>query len=625
MSDLGRLLRYVLPWWRKGVVALVCTFLFALFSGVSIGMILPFTKILFEGKIEGPAAEETVAPAEAGGPTPVPLLSEWKEEGRERFLGLFSDDDPRRALAKVCAGVFVVFLLKGLFQYLHQILMITLQERVIKEIRDDLFRHLEHLPMAYFESRRTGELISRVTNDVQLVRDMVSVIFTEAIQNVMLLAVFIGVALVVRWDLALLSFLIFPLLGVFTAHVSRRLRRYSTRFQEDMARITSNLAETISGMRIVKGFSMERFEGEKFEKNTLGYLRSYIRFKRVAVLASPVAEQLGVIGALVVLWVGGNKVLSGGGLGPEGFFLFLAAVLNMMQPIRKLSHVNTVTQQGLSASRRIFQVLDEPRETRPVGGKVIGGVEEAIRFEGVRFRYDGADGAPAIEDVDLVVPSGRMVALVGPSGAGKSTLVDLLVRFHDPVEGRITIDGVDTREIDLDSLRGAMGIVTQEVILFNDTIRENIAYGRSDLSLERIRTAAEAANAAGFIEAMPEGYETVIGDRGVRLSGGERQRLAIARAVLKDPPILILDEATSSLDAESEALVQKAVENLVQDRTTLVIAHRLSTILRADRIVVIEKGRIAQEGTHAELIRAGGLYAKLFEMQFRERPRTVSG
>lgn len=625
MNDLGRLLRYVLPWWKKGIAALVCTFLFALFSGFSIGMILPFTKILFEGKIEAPAAEGTVAPAGEGALPAIPVLSAWKETGRERFLGLFSDDEPRRALGKVCAGVFVVFLLKGLFHYLHQILMITLQERVIKEIRDDLFRHLEHLPMAFFEKRRTGELISRVTNDVQLVRDMVSVIFTEAIQNLMLLGVFIAVALVVRWELAILSFLIFPLLGVFTAHVSRRLRRYSTRFQEDMARITSNLAETIAGMRIVKGFSMERFEEEKFKSNTLGYLRSYIRFKRIAILASPIAEQLGVVGALVVLWVGGNKVLAGEGLGPEGFFLFLAAVLNMMQPIRKLSHVNTVTQQGLSASRRIFQVLDEPRERRPAGGRVIGGVNDAIRFEKVRFRYEGADGAPALERVDLVIPSGRMVALVGPSGAGKSTLVDLLVRFHDPTEGRITIDGVDTREIDLDSLRGAMGIVTQEVILFNDTIRQNIAYGRSDLSLDRIRTAAAAANAAAFIDALPEAYETGIGDRGVRLSGGERQRLAIARAVLKDPPILILDEATSSLDAESEALVQEAVEKLVRDRTTLVIAHRLSTILRADRIVVIEKGRIVQEGTHDELLRAGGLYAKLFEMQFRERPGAAGG
>jgi len=600
MTDLRRLLLYVLPWWRKLTAALVCTFVFALFSGVTIGMILPFTKILFEGKIEGRTEIVSAADEE---PALLPVLSEWKEKGAERFLGLFTDDDPRRALFKVCVGIFVVFFIKGLFNYLQQILMITLQERVIKQIRDDLFRHIEMLPIGFFERTRTGELISRVTNDVQLVKDMVSVLFTQAIQNAMLLVVFIGVAALISWQLALLSFLIFPLLGIFTGKVSGRLRRYSTRFQEDLARI----------------------EEGKFREGTLSYLRSYIRFKRVAILASPIAEQLGVVGAVIVLWQGGNQVLGGQGLEPEGFFLFLAAVLNMMQPIRKLSHVNTVTQQGISASRRIFQILDEPREARPVGGKVIDGVGEAIRFENVTFRYEGSGGDAALEGVNIVIPSGSLVALVGPSGAGKSTLIDLLVRFHDPTEGAVTIDGTDVREIDLDSLRQSMGIVTQEVILFNESVRENIAYGRSDISDEKIREAARAANAAAFIEKTDNGYKTMIGDRGARLSGGERQRLAIARAILKNPPILILDEATSSLDTESESLVQMAVENLVKNRTTLVIAHRLSTILQADRIVVLDKGRVVQEGTHEELLAGGGLYARLFEMQFQPRPGTVGG
>jgi len=621
MRDLGRLLRYVIPWWRKLIAALIFTFLFALFSGITIGMILPFTKILFEGKIAETAAPLIAADRSGAEESLFPQITEWKEEGRRQFLGLFSDDDPVRALFKVCVGVFFVFLAKGLTNYLQQILMITLQERVIKNVRDDLFWHIEHLPLAFFGKSRTGALISRVTNDVQLVKDMVSVLFTEAIQNAMLLLVFAGVAVMISAKLALISFLVFPLLGIFTDKVSRRLRAHSTRFQEDMAQITANLVESISGIRVVKAFAMERFESEKFRSSTLDYLRSFIRFRRVAILASPIAEQLGVVGAVIVLWIGGRSVLGGEGLEPEGFFLFLAAILNMMQPIRKLSHVNTVTQQGISAAHRIFELLDTPREPRPAEGRTVTAVHDAIRYENVSFRYDSEpeEGA-ALRDIDVTIPAGRMIALVGPSGAGKSTFADLLARFHDPTEGVVTLDGIDLREIDLDSLRAMMGMVTQEVILFNETIRENIAYGRADLAAERVELAAEAANADRFIRALPGGYETVIGDRGLRLSGGERQRLAIARAILKDPPVLILDEATSSLDSESEALVQRAIENLVKDRTTLVIAHRLSTILRADRIVVLDRGRVMQQGTHDELLREGGLYRKLFDMQFEAGP-----
>ncbi|MBN1825939.1 MAG: ABC transporter ATP-binding protein [Candidatus Eisenbacteria bacterium] len=614
MNEFLRLFRYVLPWWRKGIAALLCTFLFALFSGVTVGMILPFTKILFEGKLD--EAEIAAAPA---GDTPLsaPVLDAWKARGRDVFLGLFADDEPERALFKVCVGIFLVFMLKGTFNYLQQILMITLQERTIKSIRDDLYRRTTFLPLAFFERTRTGELISRITNDVTLVKDMVSVLFTQAIQNVMLLLVYVAVAAVVSWRLALLSFIIFPLLGLFTSKVSRKLRKYSTRFQEDMARITSSLQETITGIRIVKAFATEEYEGARFRGYTGDYFNSFLRFRRFAVLASPVAEQLGVVGSVIVLWYGGRQVIAGAGLGPEGFFLFLAAVLNMMQPIRKLSHTNTVVQQGISAATRIFQLLDTPPEPRPEEGRRAAAVRESILYDHVSFLYDGSDGAPALRDVTLEIPSGAMVALVGPSGAGKSTLADLLPRFHDPTEGRILLDGVDLRTFDLASLRGIMGIVTQETILFNETIGDNIAYGRADIPRTRIEEAARAANAADFIERLPEGYDTVVGDRGVRLSGGERQRLAIARAILQNPPILILDEATSSLDAESEALVQDAVEKLVRDRTTLVIAHRLSTILRAHRIAVLERGRLIQQGTHGALLREGGVYRKLFDMQFR--------
>lgn len=621
MNDLGRLLRYVLPWWRKLVAALLCAFFFAIFSGVTIGMILPFTKILFDGNIE---VSETKT-VESDDLSFIPQVSEWKNRGRDAFLGLFVGATPRMALFRICIGIFVIFFMKGMFNYLQQILMITLQERVIKKIRDDLYFNLTCLPVSFFEKNRTGELISRITNDVTLVKDMVSVIFTEAIQNVMLLTVYFSVAVLISWRLALLSSIIFPLLGIFTGKVSKKLRKYSTHFQEDMARITSNLEETITGIRIVKAFGTERYESSRFGGHTGRYLDSFIRFRRFGVLASPVAEQLGVVGAVIVLWYGGNQVLSGSSLGPEGFFLFLAAVLNLMQPIRKLSHVNTMTQQGLSAARRIFYLLDTTQEARPERGKVVDGVKESIHFDGVTFRYDTGKDAIALRNVSFHIPSGTMVALVGPSGAGKSTLADIVVRFHDPTEGAVLLDGIDTREIDLDSLRGITGMVTQDVILFNDTVRNNIAYGRNDIPLDQVKRAAAAANADSFIRKLSEGYDTVVGDRGLRLSGGERQRIAIARAILKNPALLILDEATSSLDAESEALVQKAIENLVKDRTTLVIAHRLSTILRADRIVVLDRGAIVQQGTHRELLLMSGLYRKLFEMQFRSAPGEEAG
>ncbi len=611
MKNLSRFFRYVRNWWRLLAAGLACTILFALFSGLSLGLIIPFTKVLFDGEV---ASIEEAEPAPDD--SLFPVIAGVKQGARAAFLSLFADDDPRGALLRICIGIFLIFLIKGLFNYYRQIFMARLEEHVIKDIRDDLYRHLELLPLSFFEKSRTGVIISRVTNDVQLVRNMAANLFSSFAQNASLFLIFLVVALLVNWQLALLSFLVFPLIALFTAKISRRLRAHSARFQEDMGRITSTLQETIAGIRIVKAFGMERFEEGKFRKQTERYMQSYIRFKRASILASPISEQLGALGAIIVLWYGGNRVLNGSGLKPEEFFLFLAAVLNMLQPIRKLSHVNAITQQGLTAAGRIFEVLDTTAEPRPVGAHRIDGVRKEIRFDNISFAYD--DSACALSGISASIPSGSLVALVGPSGSGKSTLVDLLARFRDPSEGRILIDDVDIREIDLDSLRGNMGIVSQEVILFNDTVRDNIAYGRASLPLEEIRKAAEAANADRFIENLTEGYGTRIGDRGVRLSGGERQRLAIARAILKDPPILILDEATSNLDTESEALVQQAMETLVKDRTTLVIAHRLSTILRADRIFVLQGGRLVQQGTHKELMATAGLYKKLFEMQFRE-------
>jgi subfamily B ATP-binding cassette protein MsbA len=384
------------------------------------------------------------------------------------------------------------------------------------------------------------------------------------------------------------------------------------------------LQETISGIRVVKAFRMEAFEMNKFARYTKAYLFHFLRLIRIGALASPLAEYLGVIVGTVVLWYGGREILQEGTLEPDTFFLFLFALFSMMAPIKSLSQVNTKIQEGLAAAKRVFKLLDtvSPVYERP-GAVALAGLKDAVAFHDVCFSYDG--GKEVLKNVTFSVKPGQVVAVVGPSGAGKSTLVDLLPKFYIPTSGKITFDGVDSLDIRTESLRALMGIVTQETILFNDTVRNNIAYGTDEVSDEALVRASAAANANQFIGNMPAGYQTVIGDRGVRLSGGQRQRIAIARAILKNPPILIFDEATSALDTESEILVQQAIERLMENRTTFVIAHRLSTIQRADLILVLDEGRIVQQGTHDRLLAEEGLYRRLYELQFSisQPPRPV--
>jgi subfamily B ATP-binding cassette protein MsbA len=398
--------------------------------------------------------------------------------------------------------------------------------------------------------------------------------------------------------------------------LGKKLRRRSTITQERMADLSSILQETLSGIRVVKAFSMEEFEKRKFGHAAEDYFRSFVKQRRLGAMAGPLTEYLGVVAATTVLWYGGHEILLQRALEPQQFFIFLFAMLQLMSPLKSLSNVNATLQEGLAAAVRIFRLLDtKPTIASQPGARLASGVRDGIEFQGVAFHY-GA-GADVLHNVSFRVRSGEVVALVGPSGAGKSTLVDLVARFHDPTEGRILLDGVELKEYDVASLRRMMGVVTQEAILFNDTVWNNIAYGVTDADEEQVRLAARAANAERFILDMAEGFQTKIGDRGVLLSGGERQRLAIARAIFKNPPLLLLDEATSSLDSESELLVQQALEALFAGRTVFVIAHRLSTIQRADRIFVLDQGRIVQTGTHAELVAQPGLYQKLHRLQFR--------
>jgi subfamily B ATP-binding cassette protein MsbA len=416
---------------------------------------------------------------------------------------------------------------------------------------------------------------------------------------------------------------VIPLITYIVGRIGRRLRRYSARAQEKMADMTSILQETISGIRVVKAFGMEEAETNKFFHHTGAYLRSFMKRQRAEALAPVMTEFLGAAGGLVVLYYGGMQVLSGNLLSPKWFLAFLFFMLSMIKPAKTLSQAVAKIQDGMAAGKRIFTILDTEPDIVDCDGAVdIDGIRESIEFVGVSFKYDTSDYV--LRDVGFKVSKGQVVAVVGPSGAGKSTLVDLIPRFYDPTSGSVRLDGRDLREITLKSLRRIMGIVTQETILFNDTVRNNIAYGSEDLPVESVIGAAKAANAHEFITSLPQGYDTVIGDRGVRISGGERQRLAIARAILKDPQILIFDEATSSLDTESERLVQDAIERLLSSRTNFVIAHRLSTVTNADLILVIEDGRLVEIGRHEDLIAAGKVYRRLYDLQFKDYSPTVS-
>jgi subfamily B ATP-binding cassette protein MsbA len=607
------------PYKRLIVQTLIASILYAALSGLSIGMISPLTRALF-ARVDPAAAEtapevstpEGTAPE---GPAP-PQISDlpFVEALGARIEAYLFPLSPSVALRRVCGAILLVFFLKGLVGYLEQILINRIEQAVMRDLRTRLFSHLTILSLDFFNRRRAGNLISRLTNDVNLVRGALTAGVFIVSREALMLIVCVFWIFWVSVPLALLSLVVVPAMGLLIFALSKRLRRSSLRTQERMADMTSVIHETISGMRVVKAFAMERFEIGRFRDAAQRTYQAFIRLRRYVALSSPLSELLGVGAAVAVLAYGGRLILVERTLTPDRFLLFLVAMLSMTRPLRKLASVNADIQDGMAASERIFGLLSiRPTVAERPGARRVERFTRGIRFEAVEFAYE--PGRPVLHEIDLELRAGEVVALVGPSGAGKSTLADLLLRFHDPTRGRITLDGVDLRDYQLGDLRRLTGLVTQDVILFNDSVRDNIAYGDDSMSEEAVREAARAANAAEFIEALAEGYATEIGDRGVRLSGGQRQRLAIARAILKNPPILVFDEATSALDSESERLVQAAIARLMVGRTALVIAHRLSTVRAADRIVVVDRGRIVEEGNHDELLGLNGLYARLHAVE----------
>jgi ATP-binding cassette, subfamily B, bacterial MsbA len=612
MNTYIRILRYIRPFRLRLALSVLCSIFFSIFSGVSIYLIIPLLETLFAGNTPARSA----VPAVTGSFLPGWLL-EAKDAVVTGFQHMVFRANPADSLLNICIVIVAAFFIKNLFGYLQSNLMIYVEQGLTRDLRDALYRHIHELPLAYFTNERTGNLISRIMNDVPIINTGVSATFQTMIREPLLLAVYLTITLVLSWKLTLIALVVFPLVLLVIAGVGRRVHAESGIAQERIADLTSVLHETISGVKVVKAFAMEEFENRKFAKESDGYFRTILRITGVRNLASPTTEFLSAAAGGVIIWYGGLQVLGNESMKASEFLGFLFAMFQLMPPIKELSNVNNRLQEASAAGNRVFEVLDtEPNIKDRPGARVLAGFTRDIRFDEVAFRY--AEGEIVLSDVNLSIKKGEVIAVVGPSGAGKSTLIDLVPRFYDPTAGRILIDGVDLRDVRLKSLRDQIGIVTQETILFNDTVRNNIAYGLDDCPLERIIDAAKAANAHGFITDMPHGYDSIIGERGVKISGGERQRLSLARAILKNPPILILDEATSALDTESEILVQEAIERLMAGRTSIVIAHRLSTIQHADRIVVLEAGKVVETGKHKDLIRRKkGLYQKLYQLQFR--------
>jgi len=579
-------------------ITIAANLLAALLDGFAIALLIPFLNILFH------------QPSTS-------LKSGWVSKLLNATVGSqIIQGDEMRSLRNVILLVMASVLLKNLLVWIAGQFGATLQEFVTRDLRNAVYRHLAHLPLGYFTQMKAGQILSRVINDTFEARLILTQIVTQGLQSASLVVVYIAILFSISWKLTLIALIILPLLGVSLQPMLKRLRKGNLRRGNVHGEMTSVLQETISGIRLVKASGTESYEEARFADGSNKYARSSLKMTRLALVAPPVTEVIGTLIAVLVLWIGALQVLQGSTMTGATLLAFLTLVLRLLQPLKQLSQMRTTAQSSLASAERLFEILDSPAEfQRDSGTREKATFERELRFENVTFAYE--EDAPVLSGIDLVARKGEVVALVGPSGSGKSTLVDLIPRFYEPGEGRILLDGVDTREIKLPALRSLTGIVSQETVLFHDSVRNNIAYGAPGrYTQEQIEAAARAANAHEFIVELPDGYDTMLGERGTRLSGGQRQRLAIARALLSDPPILILDEATSALDTESERLVQEAVDRLLQGRTVFVIAHRLSTVTHADQILVLDRGEIVERGTHAELLAKRGAYSRLYTLQF---------
>ncbi len=577
----------------------------AIFDAFSFSLLIPFLNALF------------------GEPSLIPPNSGQLAKLLNATIGrLLDPTDKMGSLQNVILVILAAVALKSFFVWLSGNLGAQLQEYVTRDLRDAVYGHMQRLPLGFYTRTKTGQLISRVLSDTEQTKVLITTLVTQSFQNAALLLAYLYVLLFTSARLTLLALVVAPLVVGALQPLLRRLRRGHRRLRDDWGDMTSVLQEVVSGVRLVKSFRAEQYEERRFIDASARFSDGVVRVTRVAYLSQPITELLGTIIAVAILWIGARMVLVSGSLQSAQLITFLVIVMRLLQPLKQLSQIPTAAQQSLASAERLFEILDTPTEAmQDRGTREPVSLQRSIVFDDVSFAYENE---PVLQDISITVNRGDVIALVGPSGAGKSTFVDLIPRFYEPTSGRILFDGIDARQIRLGALRALTGIVSQDTVLFNDTVRANIAYGAPDRYTQaQLEAAALAANAHGFIAELPQGYDTLLGERGTRLSGGQRQRIAIARALLTDPPILILDEATSALDTESERLVQEAIDRLLAGRTVFVIAHRLSTVQHADTILVLDRGRIVERGTHDELLAERGAYYRLYSLQFSNQRVTV--
>ena len=593
----SRLWGFVHPHRAKLVGVVVLNLLAAVFDVFSFTLLIPFLNALFEQPQLIPGNKVVSA-----------ILN--------TTIGFLLDPaDQMGSLRNVIILVLVAVTLKNLLVWLSGQIGAQLQEYVVRDLRDALYAHLLRLPMSWFTANKVGQVISRMLTDTTNAKAVVTELVTRSIWSTAQVVSTIAIMFAVSWKLSLASLVVVPLTVLSLQPVLRKLRKGYRRMGNEQGEITSMVQEVVSGIRLIKSYGAESREEQRFVTRNAAFAKGYVRIGRLALMSGPVTETLGAVMAVAILWFGARLVLVEKSLDGALLVTFLIWVMRLLQPLKQLSQVPSAAQQSLASAERIFEVLDAPTETAADRGTITAPTfATSLEFDRVSFAY--GDDAPALSEVSFSARKGEVIALVGASGAGKSTLIDLLPRFLEPTSGRITLDGIDLRHITLESLRALTGIVSQDTVLFNDTVRANVAFGRTQVTPAQLEAAARAANAMSFIEELPEGWDTNLGERGSRLSGGQRQRLAIARALLSDPPILILDEATSALDVESERLVQEAIDRLLTGRTVFVIAHRLATIQHADRILVLERGQLVEQGTHADLLARNGAYARLHALQF---------
>ncbi|MEO8512745.1 MAG: ABC transporter ATP-binding protein [Ignavibacteria bacterium] len=603
MREYFKLVKLLKPYRHLLVLSFVLIIIYSACNAASVYLSIPLLKTLFTGT----STDMSILPAKNFFDSIRVWVDSW----------IFQGGDKYNSLVKVCLLLFAAYFLKNVFAFLQGILTQYVEKSLITDLRRRMFEKFNSLSLKYFNERRSGDIVSRFISDVNTIQNTVSVTFTDLIKQPVLLVTFLTMAFLISWKLTLISMVTVPLSVILIIFLGKKLRKYSIRVQEKLGEFTSVISENIYGGKIIRAYGMEEFEKKRFEFKLKDYFRSLMKSAIYSDMTRPLTEIVSVALGVFIIWYAGKEIFSGSSLAPEEFIGFLLIIFQLMSPIKDFSSVSNRIQESYASAMRIFEIIDaKPDIYDKPNAQEKKTFDKSIEFRNISFTYNTPDRM-ILDNITIKIAKNENIAIVGSSGAGKSTMVDLLPRFYDATSGEIMVDGINIKEIKLGSLRDLYGIVTQEIILFNDTIKSNIASGEENVPIEKIIDAAKNANAHDFIMQTEKGYDTIIGERGLRLSGGQKQRIAIARALLKNAPIMILDEATSSLDTESEHLIQEAIERLMLNRTSIVIAHRLSTIKDADRIVVIDDGKIASVGTHEELLKdEKSIYKKLYELQF---------